>query len=298
MINLKKPFPDGVNKLEKIKSIIVCPKCSSRLVDGDNNLKCYQCDFTAPVGAERIDLYQVGNYQSDRKDSLVFQVKSLFKKIPWFYQILLYVVGPPQVAKSARSFLKDYSASDVVLNIGSGPKSLRSDVIDVDIFPYLNVNLLADAGRLPLADHSVDAVICESLIEHLPEPAKLINEVYRILKPGGRIYFTVPFMIGFHSSPNDFYRWTDQGLMLLFKNFNDIKVDAFYGPTSAMTFLVGEWLAILLSFNIKSLHNFWILVSMVMQIILKPLQLLDYLLVRYHHAKNIAYGFCLIAIKK
>ncbi len=287
-----------MTKIEKIKKIIVCPNCQGELYYNQNQVYCSNCQFNSIATDERIDLFEYESYQSDEKDSLVFKVKSILKRYPAFYKFLLYAVGPPQVSISAKQFIKKYSSADVILNIGAGSKFIRPDVIDVDIYPYKNVTLLADALNLPIQNSSVDAVICESLVEHVREPEKLIAEINRILKPGGQVYLVAPFMLGFHSSPNDFYRWTDQGLLLLFNKFQDVKVLAFYGPTSALTFLFGEWLAILFSFNIKFIYNFWILVSMVMQVLLKPLQIIDYLLVHYHYIKNISYGFTVIASKK
>jgi len=287
-----------MKKIEKIKNIAVCPKCKNSFRYEEGRAMCANCKAEFICTDERIELYAYDTYEADEKDSLVFSVKSMLKKFPRLYKFLLYAVGPPQVSMSAKQFLRGYSNETIILNIGSGSKSIRPDVIDVDMYPYSNVNFLSDALAIPIRDNSVDAIVCESLIEHLKEPRRLVGEMHRILKPGGKIYIIAPFMLGFHSSPNDFYRWTDQGLMQLFGVFKDKRVSSFYGPTSALTFLLGEWLAILFSFNIRPLYNFWILVSMVMQFFLTPIQWLDYAIARYPYAKNISYGFSLVAKKE
>ncbi|MFN2165035.1 MAG: class I SAM-dependent methyltransferase, partial [Anaerolineae bacterium] len=52
--------------------------------------------------------------------------------------------------------------------------------------------LAADATRLPLPGASFDFVFCASLIEHVPDAAALLAELYRVLRPGGRGYVGFP----------------------------------------------------------------------------------------------------------
>jgi len=52
--------------------------------------------------------------------------------------------------------------------------------------------LRGDAMRLPLADHSVEVVVCAQVYEHMPSDVLLIREIYRVLKPGGAVFFSGP----------------------------------------------------------------------------------------------------------
>lgn len=287
-----------MEKIKKIQNIVCCPNCQGGFDYSDSAAKCNQCKASFDIGDNVVELFKVADYQTENEDSLVFKVKSFFKKFPRLYQFIIDLVGPPEVSQNGKKFIKHLEEDKVILNIGSGPKIIRPDVINIDIYPYKEVNLTANAVNLPILDNSVDAVICESLLEHVQDPYKLIDEIYRILKPGGKIWIMVPFMLGFHSSPNDFRRWTHQGLSEIFGKFENVEVKSFYGPTSAVTFLLGEWLAILLSFNIKKLYQFWMLMMYIFQFLLLPLRLLDYILVKYPYAKNISYGLSIIGNKK
>jgi SAM-dependent methyltransferase len=90
-----------------------------------------------------------------------------------------------------------------------------------------NVNVFADlADHLPFRDERIDIAVSYQVLEHLPEPGKFLEEVFRILKPAGIILLTVPFMWHVHEAPHDFSRLTRYGLQYLFgkTGFVDIKI--------------------------------------------------------------------------
>lgn len=70
-------------------------------------------------------------------------------------------------------------------------------------------DLQADAATLPLAADSFDAVICAELLEHVPDPRRVLAEAVRVLRPGGRLVLTIPFLYPIHADPYDFGRYTD-----------------------------------------------------------------------------------------
>ena len=53
-------------------------------------------------------------------------------------------------------------------------------------------HLCASGEAIPLPDESVDAVVCENVVEHLVNPSDVLRELYRILRPGGRFVFVTP----------------------------------------------------------------------------------------------------------
>jgi len=226
-------------------------------------------------------------------DDIIFKLKNFAKRSPKLFFILNHTLGT-YVGKSAKKSIAHLPIGSKILNIGSGSNIIREDVINVDRAKYSGVKVVADAHNLPFENNSADAVICESLLEHVKDPQVVVNEIHRILKPNGMIYISAPFIIPFHSSPHDYYRWTDSGLRELLKDFQETELGILVGPTNTMTYVLREWLALALSFNINILRQLWALVFMV---IFAPINLLDHILARFEASKNIAHLFYYIGRK-
>lgn len=126
--------------------------------------------------------------------------------------------------------------SDKVLVVGSGriPKVVVPDVVNVDIQPFDAVSVVTDAQRLCFASNAFDAVVCHQVLEHVPDADSAVSQMYRVLKPGGKIIATVPFYFPLHASPFDFRRWTISGLRITFRRFEEIDSGMHVGPTSAI----------------------------------------------------------------
>lgn len=72
-----------------------------------------------------------------------------------------------------------------------------------------------DATFLPFRNSVYDAVLCIELLEHVYQPEKVVEEIARVLTPGGRLFLTVPFMVPFHGDPSDYGRFTEHYLKRL-----------------------------------------------------------------------------------
>ena len=198
------------------------------------------------------------------------------------------------MGKSVGDFLKQLPNDGLVLNLGAGTKKINKNIINIDIDIFSHVDIVADAKNLPFLDNSVDAVICEFMLEHVEDPEKIIAEMMRVLKTGGLVYVTTPFIIGFHSCPRDYYRWTESGLKEKMKKFTEVAFGVCCGPSSAFVAIFSEWFAITFSFGIKKVYELLLLIALV---IFAPLKLLDFIYYNFPPAKNIALGFYYIGKK-
>lgn len=96
----------------------------------------------------------------------------------------------------------------------------------------LCADTVADLNRpLPIADCVADTVVSFQVLEHLSEPQVMLGEAYRILRPGGHLFLSVPFQWGVHESPHDYFRFTRYGLahVLSKAGFEQIEVEAVCG---------------------------------------------------------------------
>ncbi len=89
--------------------------------------------------------------------------------------------------------------------------------IDVPFCPHAraSIDVFAKGVELPFADSAFDAVLCTEVMEHIPEPNRLLSEIRRVLEPGGVAVLTTPFMVPEHEAPYDYYRYTRYGLRFL-----------------------------------------------------------------------------------
>ncbi|MFC1994503.1 class I SAM-dependent methyltransferase [Chloroflexota bacterium] len=113
-----------------------------------------------------------------------------------------------------------------ILDIGGGrkrgnfkePSDAEWIVLDSDI--ELCPDILSDAQNIPMDSNTVDCVKCTELLEHVEYPERVLDEISRILRPGGTLILSTPFSVGIHSDPHDFQRFTDEKLsVMLAKNF-------------------------------------------------------------------------------
>jgi SAM-dependent methyltransferase len=86
-------------------------------------------------------------------------------------------------------------------------------------------DVIASLDDLPITDASFDAVVCTQVLEHVSEPAVVLSELRRILRPDGRLWLTVPLTWPLHEEPFDFFRFTPYGLADLLRRAGFIDID-------------------------------------------------------------------------
>jgi SAM-dependent methyltransferase len=102
-------------------------------------------------------------------------------------------------------------------------------------------DIVGDIHNLPLADESVDAVICMNVLEHVEEPHKAMKEIYRVLKKGGYAYFDTPFIFFYHPMNGyykDFYRFSRDAWEYMCKDYNHIEIQNVRGALGTVMNLI------------------------------------------------------------
>jgi SAM-dependent methyltransferase len=98
-------------------------------------------------------------------------------------------------------------------------KPLTSSQIGCDIIQSdkHKVDVVCPVTELSFPEKEFDTVFCTQVLEHVFEHNKMMNEIFRVLKPGGTIILTVPFAWELHEEPYDFFRYTKHALKALFE---------------------------------------------------------------------------------
>ena len=171
-----------------------------------------------------------------------------------------------------REFLARQAAGELVLNVGSAGWDLGPGVLNLDLLPYPGVDVCGNIHCLPFADGEVDAIVCTGVLEHIADPVRAVAEFRRVLRPGGEVFCTVPFMQGYHEDPADYRRYTPTGLRQLFQGFSATHIRPSHGVGSALAWVAADALAAVLAFNVSRLHTFWL---MLLRYLFAPLRVLD-----------------------
>lgn len=142
--------------------------------------------------------------------------------------------------------------SGKVLDVGCGRMPYRSLFENNPSVEYIGIDLpgskyfpelIFNNGNIPLQDNSLGAAFATEVLEHCAEPTKLVAEIYRVLKPGGYFFFTVPFVWPLHGLPDDYWRFTPQSLKNILHdcNFNKVTLKAHSGWDGSLAQMIGLW---------------------------------------------------------
>jgi SAM-dependent methyltransferase len=163
----------------------------------------------------------------------------------------------PNWDRKVSALIEELGPDALVLDLGSGSRRRAEHVINLEIVHRPGVDVVGDGHRLPFKDEIFDAVILEAVLEHVREPKMVVSEVHRVLRPGGWVCSGVPFIQGYHASPEDYQRYTVWGLENLFSDFQKVESGTCVGATSALHWIFREYIGILFSFG-----NLWLYKSL------------------------------------
>jgi SAM-dependent methyltransferase len=226
----------------------------------------------------------------------MIDVREYFKRYPAFYFFVATIFGPLLYSgMSTQKFLRLFPSTGQVLNLGSGPRIIAPAVTNVDMVAYPGVAIVADVSAVPLPDGSVSRIISNTVLEHVRDPNVAVREMHRLLESGGVAYVTIPFLYPFHSSPNDYHRWTLEGAKELFREFEIIEIGIRAGPFSALCAWAVHMVGFIFSFGSPTFNSLFTNLSM---FILFPLKLPDVIFNHWPQSHMVASVFYCVIRKR
>lgn len=138
----------------------------------------------------------------------------------------------PNVWYFLRSISEIFETYEPILEIGAlqipeqeSISSLRvffqgKRYIGCDIHSGIGVDMIADAHKLSFSDETIGTSISLETLEHVENPIRVMEEIYRVLNKNGLVIISSSMNISIHNYPSDFWRFTPEGFLLLLKNFS------------------------------------------------------------------------------
>jgi SAM-dependent methyltransferase len=162
------------------------------------------------------------------------------------FPVVLYAAhGAPPLRSYAREVMnKDINAWFSTLAVGSLDAVEVSGTVRSNLgwrsytslqYPQFDIVTSAPPSEF-------DVVVCEQVLEHVPDPCAAIRNLRRLTRPGGHILVSTPFLIRLHGSPDDYWRFTPLGLRTLLER-EGLVVDTVksWGNRSAVVSNLRRW---------------------------------------------------------
>lgn len=117
--------------------------------------------------------------------------------------------------------LRAQPADAVVVDVGGGDRRhVDPRVLNFEYLKFDRSDFFGNGLQLPIRTNSVDLVLSQAVLEHVPDPQLAVREILRILKPGGTVYCEIAFMQPLHAVPFHYFNVTPHGLDLLFSEYD------------------------------------------------------------------------------
>ena len=207
------------------------------------------------------------------------------------------IVIDDSVSNAIKKLISTLRDEEWGLNFGSGETKIHGKILNLDIYDCTGIDIIATGTKLPFKNDCLGVALTQEVLEHVADPFAVIQEIWHVLKPDGLFYCQVPFQIGYHPGPEDYWRFTEGALKFLFENdrwtIEDLGISVGHGSGFYRIFV--EFLAV----SFSCLHNsLYMPAKGIAAVILVPLKLFDLLTPLSKNWARIPGGFYCVARKK
>lgn len=240
---------------QDVEKRLRCPACRARLVRDGDQLRCgaQSCGKGFPLidGVpvlldESRSVFAIADFVGGRDTTFVLQPTRWERTLQRMLGMLPEISRPVGVRRNyqlLRDQLLSQTAAPRVLVVGGSilgqgleqiAADARIELVASDVSFGPETAVICDAHDLPFEDETFDAAIVQAVLEHVVDPARCVEEVYRVLKPSGLVYSETPFIQQVHMGRYDFTRYTHSGHRRLFRHFGEVDSGLVCGPGMAL----------------------------------------------------------------
>ena len=200
------------------------------------------------------------------------------------------------IQNKIKQCISELESNDIGINIGSGTTNIHKNVRNLDIFPGENIYYVAKAESIPENSDFFSLAISQEVLEHVEDPNLAVREIYRVLKKGGKFYCQVPFIIGYHPGPTDFWRFSKEGILTILSKagFEILEVDISVGAGTGFYRILVEFFAGLFSIFTPKIY---FVLKAGFAITFYPIKYLDFVFKYSSQKDRIPGGYYVIAKK-
>lgn len=211
-------------KFEKYAGILACPSCKGTLARDGKNFSCDNCRARYPFTGNAVDFLP-------EKIRAEFSISPTGNVSDWGLdkRVTDTVLANPD---------------KLYLDVGAGfTRQCFENVVNLEIVDYPPTDVLGVGEKMPFTDASFDGVISLVVLEHVKDPFACAREMVRVLKPGGELFCSAPFLQPYHGFPHHYYNMTHTGLANLFPGMDIIKLEvpSYLHPMAAVTWMMNSY---------------------------------------------------------
>lgn len=203
----------------------------------------------------------------------------------------------PAVRATIKKLLADMPIGAVGLNVGAGRTRIDPRIRNMEITEGEGIDIIGSVEAIPCDDSMFDLVIAQEVLEHVRTPALALREMHRVLRPRGFAYVQLPFVIGYHPCPHDYWRFSHEGIRHIVESadFEITELGQSVGPAVGFYRVLVEFVA-----TLASLFGsfFYRPVKLASAIGFYPIKWLDPIMKRSSQANRIAGGYFVVCRKR
>lgn len=230
-----------INPILDNLSSLMCVKCKSNFWSAtQEQIKCNDCNHLYNIKNNQIvtavDFIAEQNWETVSEGFDLFKGNEKFTSVD--------IIGGPRISELKEKL----NIKGLSINLGSG-QDKHEGFVNIDLGEYDPVDLISDLTEIPLVNNSVELIVSNSVLEHIYDFNSVIEEAYRIMKPGGYFYLCVPNAGCIRHHKLDYHRWTQPGLRKIFDDRFEV-VDS--GACRGIAYAIIPYVEALMSYSIKN----------------------------------------------